>query len=144
MSTRELQEQVVEAMHRWQRIETATIRQTAEVMMKTDNPIVHLVMEIIQRDSQMHHRVQQLVVESLTGTVKLDPEELGGVWELIEQHVQMEKETVTLAEQALAALAKRKAVVPEYLLNFLKIDEDKHVAMLEALAKIKVGMYPYG
>lgn len=145
MSTKELQDKIVKNMQKWQKIEHATVQQTAEIMTKTENPIVSLVMEIIQRDSQMHARVQQLVVDAMTsGTIKLDPEELGEVWELIEKHQNMEKETVHLAEEALDALKKRKMVIPEYFLNFLKMDEEKHVAMLDTLQKIKSGMYPYG
>ncbi|MFO7653473.1 MAG: hypothetical protein R6X25_06590 [Candidatus Krumholzibacteriia bacterium] len=145
MSTRELQERMVENMKQWQKIENASVSQMAAIMEKTDNPLISLIMEIIQRDSQMHHRVQQMVVDSLESqTVRITPEELGEVWGQIEDHQKMEKETIKLMEDSLEALKGRQMVVQEYLLNYLKHDEEKHDVMLESLAKIKRGMYPYG
>ena len=41
-------------------------------------------------------------------------------------------------------LKGKNMIVQEYLLNYLLEDEKKHAAMLEALAGIKRGMYPYG
>lgn len=145
MSTKQLQEQLVENMHRWQKVENATIAQTAHIMAEIDNPVVRLVMEIIQHDSQMHHRTQQLIIDSLEKqAITLTPEELAKIWTHIEQHIEMEKKTATLGEEALKALRGRKMVVQEYLLNYLMRDEAKHDELLESLAKIKKGMYPYG
>ena len=145
MSTKEIQEKIIENMRRWQKIENATVAATGNIIEKTDNPIIRLVMEIIQRDSQMHHRIQDLVAASLeTKTISLTPEELGGVWELIEKHIEMEKETVALAKDALALLKGKKMVVQEYLIDYLRLDEQKHDLILDSLATIKKGMYPYG
>jgi bacterioferritin (cytochrome b1) len=102
-------------------------------------------MEIIQRDSQMHYRVQELIADSLsTKTLNLNPDELADVWDMIEQHIALERKTVELAEQALDALKGKKMVVQEYLLNYLLIDEEKHNKVLDQLGIIKKGMYPYG
>lgn len=145
MSTKELQERIMANMEKWQKIENASVAQMGAIMEKTSNPVVKIVMEIIQRDSQMHHRVQQLIRDSLDRqTITLSPNELGQVWDLIENHIAMEKETVALAEDSLTALRGRKMVVQEYLLNYLKVDEQKHDELLEAMEKIKSGMYPYG
>jgi hypothetical protein len=145
MSTKEIQEQVVDNMRRWQKIENASVASTGRVIDKTENPIVRLVMEIIQRDSQMHYRVQELIADSLSTTaISLTPEELGGVWELIEEHINLEKKTVEMAEEALGAIKGKKMVVQEYLLQYLLEDENKHNHVLESLATIKKGMYPYG
>ena len=35
-------------------------------------------------------------------------------------------------------------VVQEYLLDYLRMDEQKHDKILETLGTIKKGMYPYG
>jgi hypothetical protein len=145
MSTKEVQEQIVANMRRWQHIENATIASTGNVIEKTENPIVRIVMEIIQRDSQMHYRVQELIADSLTSkTISLTPEELEKVWDLIEDHIQLERKTVGMAEEALAALKGKQMVVQEYLLRYLLEDENKHNHMLDLLAVIKKGMYPYG
>ena len=145
MSTKEIQEAIVANMRRWQKIENASVSSTAGVIEKTDNPIVRLIMEIIQRDSQMHYRVQELIADSLEAkAISLTPDELAAVWDKIEAHIELEKETVRIAEESLAALKGKKMVVQEYLLDYLLIDENKHNAILSTLETIKKGMYPYG
>ena len=143
MTTKELQEQIKENVLQWQRVEDASIASTASAIGKTRNPIIRIVMEIIQRDSLMHHRVQQMIADSFDGTISLSPDELGGVWDLIENHIKIEKRTIELAENALAALKAKKMVVQEYLLNYLLQDEKKHDTLLDQLEKIKKGMNPY-
>ncbi len=145
MSTKEIQEKLVNNMRRWQKIEDASVASTGRVIEKTDNPIVRLIMEIIQRDSQMHYRVQDLIADSLEGkTIVLNPEELGEVWEMVEQHIKLEKKTMELAQEALDAIKDKKMNVQQYLLEYLMIDEDKHNKVLEKLEMIKNQMYPYG
>lgn len=145
MSTKEIQEQLVDNMKRWQRIENGAVASTGTVIEKTDNPVIRLIMEIIQRDSQMHYRVQEMIADSLTTkSISMTPDELGAVWDLIEKHIQIEKKTVELAEEALGALRGKKMVVQEYLIEYLLEDENKHNHILESLATIKKGMYPYG
>jgi len=145
MSTKEVQEALVDNMKRWQKVENASVASTGKVIEQTENPVIRLVMEIIQRDSQTHHRVQQLVADSLEAqAITLSPEELADVWGLIEAHIEIEKKTIALAEEALAALRGKKMVVQEYLLEYLLCDEKKHESLLSALETIKGGMYPYG
>lgn len=145
MTTKEIQEQVSANMRNWQKVENASVASTGKVIEKTENPIVRIVMEIIQRDSKMHYRVQDLIADSLTtGTISLTPDELGEVWDLIEHHIELEKKTVELAQEALAAIKGKKMVVQEYLLHYLLEDETKHNNILKQLETIKGGMYPYG
>lgn len=145
MTTKEIQEKIVDNMKRWQKIENASVASTGKVIEKTENPIVRIVMEIIQRDSQMHYRIQEMVADSLESkTITLTPDELASVWDLIEKHIHLEKKTVELANEALKALKGKKMVVQEYLLDYLLIDEEKHNKVLDSLETIKKGMYPYG
>ena len=145
MSTKEIEEQIVDNMRRWQKIENSAVASTGMVIDKTENPIVRIVMEIIQRDSQMHYRVQELIAESLTTkTLTLTPEELADIWEMVEKHIEIERQTVELADEALGAIRGKKMVVQEYLLEYLLEDENKHNHILDSLATIKKGMYPYG
>jgi hypothetical protein len=144
MSTKELQQEVVENMRRWMKIENASVASTGNVIEKTNNPVVRMVMEIIQRDSQMHYRVQELIADSLESkTITLTPEELADVWDMIEKHIELEKKTVELAEKSLAALKGKRMIVQEYLLHYLLKDEQKHNEILDELAPIKNKMYPY-
>jgi hypothetical protein len=145
MSTKEIQEQIVNNMQRWQKVENASVASTGKVMEKTQNPVVRLVMEVIQRDSQMHYRIQELIADSLqTKTIELNPDELANVWDMIEHHIELEKQTVKLAYEALESLKGKKMVVQEYLIRYLLEDEEKHNSLLEKLETIKKGMYPYG
>jgi hypothetical protein len=103
-------------------------------------------MEIIQRDSQMHYRVQELIRDSLESkAITLTPEEVGNVWGLIEKHAEIEKSTIDLAQSSLAAIKGKKGlVVQAYLLEYLLRDEEKHDLLLDKLSEVKKGMYPYG
>ena len=144
MSTKEIQQEIVKNMKRWMKIENASVASTGKVIEKTENPIVRLVMEIIQRDSQMHYRVQELIADSLESkTITLTPDEVGDVWDLIEKHIEIEKKTVELAEKSLAALKGKRMIVQEYLLHYLLKDEQKHNELLAELEPIKAKMYPY-
>jgi hypothetical protein len=144
-TTKEIQKDIVSNMKLWQKIENASVASTGKIIQKTDNPIIRMVMEIIQQDSQMHYRVQELIAESLEGkAVALTPEDVRDAWSMIEKHIELEKKTVEFAESALKALKGRKMVVQEYLLNYLLEDENKHNHILESLGIIKKGLYPYG
>jgi hypothetical protein len=134
-------------MQTWQKIENASVASTGRVMEKTENPIVRLVMEIIQRDSQMHYRVQEWIAETLAGkrVVSLTPDELGDVWGMVEEHIKIEKKTQELAQESLDSIQGAKGMlVQAYLLEYLLEDEKKHISLLERLANIQKGMYPYG
>ncbi|NQU05802.1 MAG: hypothetical protein HQ568_06900 [Calditrichaeota bacterium] len=145
MSTKELQEQLVDILNRWKKVENASVVSTGNVIVRTDNPVIRLVMELIQRDSQFHYRVQDFMVDMLESkAVTLSPDDLEVIWDGIEKHIEIEKNTIELAKEALALLKGRKMVIHEYLLNYLMIDEEKHNAVLDALETIKKGMYPYG
>ncbi|MBN1607076.1 MAG: hypothetical protein JW940_10620 [Polyangiaceae bacterium] len=147
MTTKELQESIVSNMQRWQKVENAAVASTGRVLEKTKNPVVRLVMEIIQRDSMVHHRVQGMIADSLSvpnEAVSLTPEEVAEVWGLVEEHLALERKTVELAKEALAAVKGKHMVVQEYLLNYLLIDEEKHNTLLDHLEGVKRGMYPYG
>ncbi|MFC2039406.1 hypothetical protein ACFLST_01275 [Chloroflexota bacterium] len=143
MTTKEGQKELVSNMRKWQRIEDAAVSSTGQIIEKTDNPLVRVVMEIIQRDSQMHYRVQEFIADSIERrAVSLTPDELGQVWDMIEKHIDIEKKSVELAEQAVAAVKNQQGmIVQEYLINYLLTDEKKHNEFLSHLDDIKKGIY---
>ncbi len=144
MKTKELQEKIISNMKQWQRVEDASVASTGRAIEKSRNPLIRMVMEIIQRDSLMHYRVQQMIADSLEReTISLSPDELADVWDIIESHIKIEEKTVELAEEALGALQGKKMIVQEYLLHYLLNDERKHEALLADLEAIKKGMNPY-
>jgi hypothetical protein len=125
----------------WQGLETATIAHTTDIIAKTKNPLIQLVMEIIRRDSEMHHRVQQVLLDSLEKQAfTLTPEELGEIWEMVEKHAEMEKATIELAEKA---RSNCRLFVQRHLLTYLLEDEKKHDRLLGQLEDFKRGIYPY-
>lgn len=134
-------EELREILKSWQILENATITHTTEVIGKTQNPLIQLVMEIIRQDSQMHHRVQQVLLDSIDRQAfTLTPEELGEIWDMVEKHAEMEKKTIELAEKA------RKnchLFVQRHLLTYLIEDEKKHDRLLGQLEDFKRSIYPY-
>jgi bacterioferritin (cytochrome b1) len=143
MSTKEKQEALVENMKQWQKIENAAIFQTAKIMEQTEHPLIRAVAEIIQRDSHMHYRIQQLIVDSLEKeAVPVLIDQLSSVWETIEKHIQIEKQTIEMAQACLQSIEGTRNVVQQYLLNYLLEDERKHDKLLSDLDLIKKKMYP--
>jgi len=110
-------------------------------MEKTQNPLIRLVMEIIRQDSGMHKRVQQVILDSLgKQAFSLTPEELADIWDLIEKHAEMERETIALAEKA---RKNCRLFAQRTLLTYLIEDEQKHDRLLSQLEDFKRGLYPY-
>jgi rubrerythrin len=125
----------------WQALESASVAQTTSIIEKTENPLIKLVMEIIRQDSRMHHRVQQVIIDSLEQQAfSLTPDELGDIWEAIEKHAEMEKATIDLAERA---LKNCRLFVQRHLLTYLIEDEKKHDRLLGQLEDFKRRIYPY-
>lgn len=142
MSTKEKQAKLVETLNAWQKIESRSIAQCGEIAERTANPVIQLVMEIIRRDSAMHHKVQQFVIDAVEKeAVSLTVEELEAVWDAIETHIAAERETERLIAEARKALSGTKDVVQQYLLAYLAVDEKKHDELLDGLNLIKRGMY---
>ena len=141
--TKQLQQDVVSNMRHWQKIENAAIASTGQIIEKTENPLIRLTAEIIQRDSLMHHRVQEFIADSIEHkAISLNPDELVQVWDLIEHHIKIEKQTIEMAEKSIAALKGQQGmIVQDYLLKYLLEDEMKHNNLLSRLDDIKKGIY---
>jgi len=148
MSMKKNLEALERDMERWQSLETAGVAQTSRIMEQTENPLVSLVLEIIQRDSHVHRRVQQVVRDSLANdTVTLTPDDLGTIWDGIKTHIAMERESIEIATRSLEKLREGQArgyLVQQYLIAYMLEDEKKHDKMLSDLELLKRNMYPYG
>ena len=143
MSTKETLEELVEQMKTWQKLENAAVSQTAKIMERTDHPLIRAVAEIIQRDSHMHYRVQQLIIDSIEKeAIPVLIDQLDGVWATVDEHIKIEKKTIEAAEKSLKSIEKTRNVVPHYLLEYLLTEEKKHERMLANLDLIKRKMYP--
>ena len=85
-----------------------------------------------------------LLPENSQRHVYLTPEEVGDVWDMIEDHIKLERKTLKLAEESLKSIEGSKGMlVQAYLLGYLLEDEKKHNLLLDRLADIQKGMYPY-
>ena len=134
MSTKESQATLVEVLRAWQQIEDRSVSQCAAILERTRSPVIRMVMEIILRDSAMHHRVQQFIVDSIEKeAVLLTVADLESVWDAIEAHIAAERETGRLIAAARKTLAGTTNVVQQYLLSYLAGDEEKHERLLEGL-----------
>ncbi len=143
-TTKEIHQELVRNLKQWQKVENASITQTAKVLAETENPLIRFVMEIIQRDSNFHHRIQQLMIDSLEKEpIQLQVEELERIWGTIERHIEIEKRTIAFGEAVHTLLGKSSTdATLQYMLSYLLKDEQKHEKLLSDLALIKQGMYP--
>ena len=131
-------EKMVEVLRQWQGIERQAINEMAEIQEETRNPLIRLIMEIIRHDSLMHHRVQQFLIDSVTQEdVALTREDLAEIWDRIEAHDKVEKNTIEMAKQL---RAEAWSPVHKQLLDYLLTDESKHDTLLEQLEQVKLGM----
>ena len=122
----------------WQALERQALNDTAEIIEQTKNPLVRMIMEIIQHDSAMHHRVQQFLIDSVTiEDVAVTREDIAEIWEKIEAHDRLEKRTIGLAKEL---RDESWSPVHKQLLDYLLSDEEKHDRLLEQLNQLKVGM----
>jgi hypothetical protein len=138
---KELNENLVKILKQWQHIEDESVKSTSAIIAKTSNPIIRQIMEIIKQDSAMHKKVQQVIIDSFEKqAISLDPEELSDIWTMVEKHIELEKETVRLAEEARKS---SNSFMIRYLLGYLMKDEQKHNEILAQMEDIKRGMYPY-
>jgi len=144
MSTKEAQEKIAKTMRKWQKVENSAVKSTAEIIDQTDNPVLRMVMEIIQRDSHMHFRVQEMIADSIErAPLTLSTDEIAKVWSLVEKHIEIEKTTIDMATTALAETEGKKGLtLQRYLLEYLIADEKKHDSLLANMEAIKGNMYP--
>ena len=138
---KEMNDSLLKTLKIWQVVEDQSVKSTKTIMSKTKNPLIKHVMEIIQQDSAMHKRIQQLIIDNFEKQAfSLTPEELGEVWDLVDKHIELEKETLRLAEES---RKNSKNFLVRYLLGYLTTDEQKHNEILAQMEDIKSGIYPY-
>jgi hypothetical protein len=131
-------ENMLRVLRSWQAIERRAMNDTSEIIEKSKNPFVRMVMTIIQHDSLMHHQVQQFLIDSLSEKdVPLSREDLADVWEQIEEHDKIEKKTIEMARQM---RDESWSPIHRQLLDYLLTDEQKHDVLMSQLEEVKRGM----
>jgi hypothetical protein len=131
-------ENMVNVLRQWQEIERQTMTITSEISEKTESTLIRMIMDIIRHDSHQHHRVQQYLIDTLAKeSPAVTREDVVAIWDSIEEHDAIEKQTIQLAEQL-----KKEAWTPVHklLLEYLLRSEVLHDSLLEQLGEFKSDM----
>jgi len=133
-------ENLVNLLKRWQSIEDDSIRNTTEIIKKSNNPVINIIMEIIRQDSVIHRKMQQLMIDNyIKKPIDIDIDELQDLWALITEHDEAERKTIEIATYALEQVGNP---VIKMLLEYLLTDEGKHDKLLTDLEKLKDSAFP--
>jgi len=133
---------LVEILREWLTLEDQTINLSNESMKKSDNAFVKVTTEMIRRDSEKHKAMLQFLLDHLTKAgVRLTPQDLMPLSDIMDKHIQAEAKSMALAN---SALTKNKDVFAGYILSYLMEDEIKHHEMLIRLDHMKGAVYEYG
>jgi hypothetical protein len=133
---------LVEILREWLTLEDQTINLSNESMKKSDNAFVKVTTEMIRRDSEKHKAMLQFLLDHLTkASVRLTPQDLMPLSDIMDKHIQAEAKSMALAN---SALTKNKDVFAGYILSYLMGDEIKHHEMLTRLDHMKGAVYEYG
>jgi len=129
---------MIKVLREWQAIERRSMNDMSEIIEQSRNPLVRMIMTIIQHDSLMHHQVEQFLVDSLTEQdVPLSRDDLAEIWEKIEEHDKLEKKTIDLARKL---RDEAWSPIHRQLLDYLLTDEQKHDSLIAQLDEVKRGM----
>lgn len=130
---------LLEILHRWQKAENAAVGLSAKVTEEASNPLIRLVAEIIQRDSLLHHRVQQMLIDDIERGTITEPgdEEFEKVWIDLTNAIQIEDKFIDWGEKALESLKVSGNRLQVFLLTYLLSAEQQHKSMLENLKKLR-------
>lgn len=124
----------------WQGLEDSTIESCENIIHATGNELVKTIAAIVMADSARHKQILGVISDVLEGTVTLTPDELGGLSELLHNHVELERRSIDLAQKQYDI--SRNFVI-RHLLTYLMEDEKKHALMFRQLSDYKRHIYPY-
>jgi hypothetical protein len=134
---KEQHEQIASTMKDWKLLEKRSAESIDKVKAKCANPLICLMMDIIER-------LQELIVSSLQKQqITLSLDEVGEVIGLIREHTRIKGEMIQKTESMLVQLKDKSLRIQEFLLKTIIADEKKHKEMLEGVEKIRQGLYPY-
>ena len=130
-----------QGIRKWQQVEDVTIESCEALKDATDNVLVQTVADIIRADSVKHKEVLGVILKTLDGTITLRPEELGSMSSMLENHLNIERDSISLA---MDEMENSRNFVIRDLLFYLLEDERKHYKLLSQLNDFKRQLYPYG
>lgn len=129
-----------EGIRKWMELEDVTIAHCEKIMDATDNRLVEIIVESIRSDSEKHKEILSFITEALNGTITLEPDELGELSVLLDEHLEIEKSSI---DMALREYDNSRHFVIRHLLSYLLADEKKHFKLLGQLKDFQRQLYPY-
>ena len=136
----EEKQQFERGIRKWQQVEDVTIESCEALKDASDNVLVRTIADIIRADSMKHKEVLEVILQALDGTITLTPEELGGISTLLDDHLNIERDSIQLA---MDEFENSRHFVIRQLLSYLLEDERKHYKLLSQLNDFKRHLYPY-
>ena len=127
-------------LDKWQKAEDQTIAHCQKMLEATDNILVRTMADLIKADSVKHKEILTMIGQAMEGAITLRPEELGTISELITEHLEIERSSISLAMEE---FQNSRNFVVRQLLSYLLEDEKKHFKLLTQLNDYKRQLYPY-
>ncbi len=133
-----VQDRLIEEMNHWQRMEREAITHAGGAVAKTEHAVIRLMMEIVQQDSEMHQRLQGLVVRHRLFEEPLPPpgESLGELKSMVVKSRQAVKRMIEIMDNVFTLVNGEKASLLKALLQYLRSDERKHFLLLQDLENL--------
>lgn len=126
----------------WQGLEDETISFAEDLMDRSDNDFIKVIMEMIKRDSEKHKAMQQFAIDNLTKkAMEIAPQDLIPLGDVLEKHLQAEAKSMGLAN---LAITKSRDFFTNFIVSYLMSDEIKHHEMLTKLDQVKGYVHPAG
>lgn len=124
----------------WQELEDKAVASASDMMPRTSNPHVKMILDLIVHDSEKHKLLLQMIMDSLTGEViSISPDEFQALSEKLHMHMAREEEAIRLAQ---AALDRCTLVSTHFLLSYLIADEKKHHNLISRLDELSIAAIP--
>ena len=144
MKMREANEKIMADVKKWMQIEDESISFVKTVKRQCGNPVICLIMDIIESDSEIHKRVQKMILDSRErDPISMTVDEIGEIWKTIEEYLERRRKAIEETEDTLSMIKDKSFGFQQFLLTYLLEDMKKHDAMLSGLKKIKQSMLPY-
>ncbi|MBI4847805.1 MAG: hypothetical protein HY808_04405 [Nitrospirae bacterium] len=126
-----------ELLKRWIVMEEGTINTANSLINGSKNPMVKAMIDLLRLDSEKHKHILEAIRLSLDSTVTFSTDDMKVVDSFIEKHIEIEKNAIATAEQAVNMTT---LPIPKLLLSHLLEDEKSHDAYMSELNGLKVYM----
>jgi len=122
-------------LRKWNGVEASTIKSCNAILKKAKNPIMITLTTAIRNDSEKHASILQLVIDSMTKMAyELSSDDLAGVSSLLNKHIELEQESINMANKA---IEMTRDGVTKQLLKLILEDEKKHKLMATRMSELK-------